>query len=137
MLVSNLMREMDQIRKNFQSLVSGEDRCYHQDNYPLTNVVEKEDEFVIHSLLPGVDPKDVEITYENGILTLKGEGKKDFDDENSHYLRRERTYGPFEKRLEVSVPVEADSIKAHYQDGVLKVSIKKAEKAKPVKIKID
>ncbi len=137
MLVSNLMREMDQIRKTFQSLVSGEDRCCHQDGFPLTNVVEKKDEFVINSLLPGVDPKDVEITYENGVLTLKGERKKDLDKESSHYLRRERAYGPFEKRLEVRVPVEADSIKAHYQDGVLKVSINKAEKAKPVKIKID
>ncbi len=137
MLVNNLIREMDQMRKNFHSLVSGEDRCYHQDDYPLTNVMEKEDELIIHSLLPGVDPKDVEITYEDGILTLKGERKKNLEEDTTHYVRQERSYGPFEKRLKVRVPVEADSIKAHYQDGVLKVILKKSEKAKPVKIKIN
>ncbi len=137
MLVNSLFREMDQMRKNFHSLMSGEDRCSHQEDYPLTNVVEKEDGLIIHSLLPGVNPKDVEITYEDGILTLKGERKGGLDKDATHYLRQERAYGPFEKRLKVRVPVETDSIKAHYQDGVLKVTLKKTEKAKPIQIKIN
>ena len=76
------------------------------------------------------------ITYENGILSITGEKKSDREDKY-HYLRNERSFGGFNKQLKIKTSIDHKSIKASYKDGVLNIDLKKAEAAKPIKIKVN
>ena len=126
MLATNLFQELDRLNASF-NLFSNEyeNRYFHDGDYPLTNVVEEDNEFKVYSLLPGVDSKDVDITYENGVLTLSGERKGDTGEENN-VLSQERSFGKFRKKLKVKVPVDVEKITALYKNGVLDIILKKA-----------
>ncbi|MDH4128323.1 MAG: Hsp20/alpha crystallin family protein [Spirochaetota bacterium] len=135
-MLATLFHEMDLLNRSFDSLFNGIGNRFHGGDFPLTNVVEKNDEYEVYSLLPGIDPNEVDITFENGVLSITGEKKCDTD-ENKKCIRNERSYGNFNKQLKIKAPVDTESIKASYKDGVLKVVFKKSEQAKPIKIKLD
>ena len=137
MLVNDLFRELDEMRRSFDSLFNGYSDSYTRGtDYPLVNVHEKENEYHIEALLPGVNPNEVSITFENGILSIAGEKKNDRDDKYN-YLRNERSFGGFNKQLKIKTSIDHTSIKASYKDGVLNIDLKKAEAAKPIKIKVN
>jgi len=81
------------------------------------------EDLVIRADLPGIDPKEVELTVEGDRLTIKGERKRTYQD-SGEYLRREVVYGRFERSVPLPAGVDADSIKATYHDGVLEVTMK-------------
>ena len=93
-----------------------------------------QDEIVIVANVPGVRPEDVEITLEGDTLTIKGE--RPAPTENVNYVLQERTYGPFQRTLNVNVPVDANRAEAHYENGLLILSIPKAESVKPKTIQV-
>lgn len=104
---------------------------------PSVDIAEKEDRFVIHADVPGVDPKDIEITMDNGVLTIKGERVfKDEQQEEGRYRRVERARGSFMRRFALPETADPDRISARSRDGVLEVEIMKGEKAKPRKIEV-
>ena len=135
-MLTTLFNEMDRLNQTFGSLFNGIARRSQIDDFPLTNVIEREDDYEIYSLVPGVDSKEIDITFENGVLSISGE-KKSEKDENGMCIRNERSFGKFNKQLKIKVPVDPDSIKASYKDGLLKVVFRKSESAKPIKIKLD
>ncbi len=92
------------------------------------------DEVVIQASVPGVNPNDVEITIEGETLTIKGERKPPL--ENVEYQIQERRYGPFGRTLNLGVPVQADKAEATFDQGVLTLTIPKAEEVRPKVIKI-
>lgn len=105
---------------------------------PAVDVKEEKNSFVVTADVPGVDPKDIEITMENGALTIRGEHKygSEDKDEESGYRRIERSYGTFYRRLALPDIADADNISAKGKNGVLEIVIPKSEKAKPRRIEI-
>jgi len=103
---------------------------------PKVDVREEEDRYVFLADIPGVDPKDIEVTAANGILTIKGERKSEAKEERAGYKRIERSQGMFYRRF--SLPDTADSahIKANSKNGVLELVVPKHEAVKPRKIEV-
>jgi HSP20 family protein len=92
------------------------------------------DEIVIVANVPGVKPEDVEITIEGDSLTIKGQRLPLAKDVN--YVLQERGFGPFQRTLNINVPVDANRAEAHYENGVLTLRIPKAESMKPKTIQV-
>src|SRR5436309_6118950 len=104
---------------------------------PAVDIYETEHELVVKADLLEIDPKDLDIRVENNILTIRGERKFEKKVNEDNYLRVERAYGTFSRSFTLSNTVNADAIKAEYQNGVLTLTIPKREEAKPKQIKIN
>jgi HSP20 family protein len=101
-----------------------------------TDVSEDENALQITMELPGVDPDDVRLSLENNVLTIRGEKKQQFDENNERVHRFERVYGVFERTFVLPNTVDPDSIEARFENGVLIVRIPKAERARPREIRV-
>jgi HSP20 family protein len=110
-------------------------------NTPALDISETKDAYTVKAQLPGWKPEDVDITFENGQLTLRGEWKDEKEEnedkgEEAKWHRREIRYSSFERSLMLPVEIEADKAQAHFENGVLTLSLPKAEVVKPKQIKI-
>lgn len=103
---------------------------------PPVDVFERQDQLVIRAEIPGVSRDDMDVSIEHGVLTLKGERKPDPDFPVNTARRTERVYGAFTRRFSLPATVDASKIAAAYKDGVLEVSVPKAESAKPKQVEI-
>lgn len=90
--------------------------------------------FQVNAYLPGINPEDVEITFEGDELTIRGQLPA--APEGAEFLKRELYHGGFFRRLSFNVPVDADGIEAHFHNGLLTLTVPKAEAVKPKQIKI-
>jgi len=99
-------------------------------------VRETPDAFVIDAKLPGLRPEDIEISVEDGRLTIRGErsASSEISGESSH--RVERRYGGFFRSIALPSGIKDDAIEASYDDGVLTITVPKAEQAKPRRIEV-
>jgi HSP20 family protein len=104
---------------------------------PAADIYETEHELVVKADLPEIDPKDLDIRVENNILTIRGERKFEKKVNEENYLRVERAYGAFSRSFSLANTVNAEAIKADYQNGVLTLTIPKREEAKPKQIKVN
>lgn len=104
---------------------------------PSVDVYETEDSLVIDAEVPGIDPKDIEVLLEDGVLTLKGERKLEKEVQEENYQRIERAYGAFQRSIRLPSEVDEDSVSAGYDNGVLKITVPKVEPKKPKSVKID
>jgi HSP20 family protein len=104
---------------------------------PAVDIKEEKERFLIHADLPGVEPKNIEITMENGMLTLKGERAAENKEETTKFKRIERIRGTFLRRLSLPDTVKADAITAKYKDGVLEVIVPKDETSKPRQVAVE
>ncbi len=103
---------------------------------PAVDIKEEDDRFVIYADLPGVDPKDIEITMDKGVLTLKGERSEETKEEYEGYKRVERVSGSFHRRFSLPDTADAERIEAKGKNGVLEITLPKQEKAQPRKITV-
>ncbi|HHS12998.1 MAG TPA: Hsp20/alpha crystallin family protein [bacterium] len=103
---------------------------------PIVDVAETEDAYEIKAEIPGLKKEDIKISLEEGMLTLQGEKKEEKEKEKRNYHRIERVYGAFHRSFRLPREVEADKIKARYEDGILSVVIPKSEKLKPKQIAV-
>ena len=104
---------------------------------PAIDVHETADELVVTAALPGIKAEDVEITMTGQTLTLRGEFKADQQVKQEQYLYRERRFGSFSRTLQLPVRVQGDQARADFTDGVLTLTIPKAEEVKPRQIRIN
>jgi HSP20 family protein len=104
---------------------------------PAVDIYETEHELVLKADLPDIDPKDLDIRVENNILTIRGERKFEKNVNEENYLRVERSYGSFTRSFTLANTVNAEAIKAAYENGVLTLTIPKREEAKPKQIKVN
>jgi HSP20 family protein len=104
---------------------------------PAADIYETEHELVVKADLPEIDPKDLDIRVENNILTIRGDRKFEKKVNEENYLRVERAYGAFSRSFSLANTVNAEAIKADYQNGVLTLTIPKREEAKPKQIKVN
>jgi HSP20 family protein len=104
---------------------------------PAVDIYETAHELVVKADLPEVDAKELDIRVENNLLTIRGERKFEKKVSEDHYLRVERAYGSFSRSFSLANTVDADAIKADYQNGALTLTIPKREEAKPKQIKVN
>ena len=100
------------------------------------DVYETDDDVVVKSAIPGVKPEDIDISLTGDTLTIKGETKFEEEVKEENYVRREMRYGSFARTVTVPVSVVADKADAEFEDGVLTLTLPKAEETKPKTIKI-
>ena len=91
---------------------------------------------VVKTTVPGVRPEDIEIDVTGNILSIRGERKAEKEVKEENYIRRERSYGRFSREVSLPGGVLADKAEADFEDGVLTITIPKAEEAKPKVIKV-
>lgn len=103
---------------------------------PKIDISENEKEFLVRAEVPGIDKKDIDITLSEGLLTIKGEKIFENEEKNENFHRRESSYGSFTRSFQLSSEIENDGIEANYKDGVLKITLPKAEAVAPKKIEV-
>ncbi len=104
---------------------------------PAVDIKEERDRFVIHADIPGVKPEDIDVSMENGVITIKGEKKTEATTDKEGYKRVERTFGSFYRRFSLPDTADSDAITAKSAHGVLEITIPKRESVKPKKITVD
>lgn len=104
--------------------------------YPMVDIKENKDEFTVLAELPGMKKDDIHITFTNGRLVLEGERKKEKEEKDANYHRVERAYGKFYRSFDLPTAVQGDKINAEFKDGILKISLPKAEEVKPKEIDV-
>jgi HSP20 family protein len=103
---------------------------------PRVDIREEDTRFAIVADIPGVDPKDIEITMEKGVLSIRGERKAPAD-ENGRLTRAEREHGAFHRRFALPDVADADNIQASGKHGVLEISIPKRPESAPRRINVN
>lgn len=104
--------------------------------YPACDVFEDKEAIKIVAEVPGVTPEDVKISLENNLLTIRGEKKQQAEERTERVHRYERSYGAFERTFALPNTADPDRIQASYQNGILTVSVPKAERARPREIPV-
>lgn len=136
-------REMEALRENvnrlFQEALGGPARGVPSARpwAPAVDVVEDDEKIVVKAELPGMRKEDVEVELTGDTLTIRGERKFEEKEEKQNYIRVERAYGRFQRAFTIGVPIKADDLKANYKEGVLEITIPKAEEVKPKKVDVE
>jgi HSP20 family protein len=104
---------------------------------PPVDIHEQDNQFLVHVDLPGVDPKAVEITSEQGVLTIRGRREESLRDARDGYRRIERVTGEFQRRFSLPDSADVQNIKAKAVNGVLQVSIPKVAQVQPQRITVE
>lgn len=131
---------LDQMRREMERAVDSRaeegSSVATSDWVPAVDIKEQDDAFSIVADIPGVDPKDIEVHMDNGVLTIKGEKETESKDEREGYKRVERSYGSFYRRFSLPDTADPEKISAKSNHGVLEVRIAKQEKVQPRKIAV-
>jgi len=105
--------------------------------FPPVDIHTDEDKVVVQAELPGLKQEDIDISFDAGVLTIKGERKRESELKEEGYHCVERSYGTFQRSFTVPAEVDATNIKADLKDGVLTITLPKAEESKARKIKVE
>lgn len=103
---------------------------------PRVDIKEEANRFVIYADLPGIDPQDIEVSMDNGILSIRGERKSEATEETERFSRIERRYGSFHRRFALPDSADPERISAHGRNGVLQIVIPKKPETTPRRIKV-
>jgi HSP20 family protein len=132
-------REMVSMRRAVDRLIENsmgnEELNQAEWSLPL-DVVEKGDAYLVKASVPGIKPDQLEITYNKGLLTIKGEVRDETETDQGEYHLRERRYGTFSRTIALPSTVNAEDIQANYENGVLMLKLPLAEEIKPRRIAI-
>lgn len=104
---------------------------------PTVDIYETESTIVLCIELPGMQADAIDIQITGDTLTIKGERQLDREQTGRQYVRVERAYGPFQRSFTLGLPIEQTKVAANYRDGILELTLPKAEAVKPKQIKID
>jgi HSP20 family protein len=108
-----------------------------QSYVPALDLSETEDAYLVEAAVPGLKPEDLDITFENNVLTIKGETRQESEDKQRSFHRIERRYGSFQRTIALPTTVKTDAIQASLENGILRLEIPKAEEVKPRKISVN
>jgi HSP20 family protein len=103
---------------------------------PRVDIKEEASRFVIFADLPGIDPKDIEVSMDKGILSIRGDRKAETSEQTERYSRVERQYGSFHRRFALPDSADPDGISAHGRHGVLEIVIPKKPETTPRRIRV-
>jgi HSP20 family protein len=134
-LINQLHRDLDRLAGR---PAAGEDEFNAGANWaPAIDIREEDKQFVLHADLPGVDPSQIEVTLDNGVLTLRGRRELAGRDERAGYRRVERVSGEFFRRFALPDTADSNAVKARYTHGVLEVLIPKQVQVLPRRIEVE
>jgi HSP20 family protein len=133
----DVWREMDRLRRDMEGLFTNYGRTVTSTTYPLINVYEDKDALIVAAELPGATREMVSITFSDGVLTIAGRQDPPAGVKNMTPVRQERTEGDFEKTISIPTKIDQNKINASFTNGILTVTLPKAEEAKPKTITID
>ena len=103
---------------------------------PTVDVYEDQENIIIRADLPGVQQEDIDIELNGEVLTLRGERKFEDEQRRDNYVRIERQYGSFQRSFSIGIPVDEAKVRATYRNGILELTIPKAEAVKPKKVQV-
>ena len=142
----DVIKELDNLRKEIDDAFRGAgiNRPYGPTflspvstrRFPMVNFCEDEGHVYIEALVPGVDPKDVDLSVLRNTVTISGERKPFVEKEGQIIHRTELGSGKFSRTVELPVDIDPDKVSAHCTDGIMLITLAKAEHAKPKKIEI-
>ncbi|MCU7916285.1 MAG: Hsp20/alpha crystallin family protein [Candidatus Thiodiazotropha sp. (ex Gloverina cf. vestifex)] len=135
-MMDNWRQEMDPV---FHPLLQREDdtsRVVGGGWVPVVDIKDEDSRYVIRADIPGVKPEDIEVTMENGVLTIRGERKFEETEEKENFKRIERSHGIFYRRFSLPDNTDAEAIEAQGKDGVLEVAIPKTAEKHSKKIEV-
>jgi HSP20 family protein len=135
-LVNQWRRDIDRVFGALDDSVSSSGEVTAAAWAPAVDIKEEDGAYVLHADVPGVDPKDIELDMENGVLTLRGERKSETTEDKDNYRRVERVTGRFYRRFLLPDTADADNISAKSVNGVLEVRIPKQAKVLPRRITV-
>jgi HSP20 family protein len=127
--------EIDRLNQMFSEFVG---ETFARGWVPAVDIYETDaHEVVLKAELPDMKREDINLTFENGVLTLRGERKAEQEVKREHFQRRERHYGSFTRSFTLPNTVDASRINASYKDGVLTIRLPRREEAKPKQIAVN
>ena len=134
----SVWRDLDRMQRDMNRLFNSYSPSVMRSapSYPAINIWANDDGQVITAEMPGVDVKDIDIDVTADTLTLSGERNPDETTNGSSYHRRERVYGKFSRTIQLPFMVDANKVEAKFADGILSITLPKAEADKPKKIAI-
>ncbi len=130
----NMQREIDRMFDRFRGGMQDDGSATAW--LPAVDITENADAFVVNVEVPGIKKNDVKISVQNGVLTVRGERKQEEESQGETYHRLERSHGVFQRSFTLPTSVKSDKIDAAYNDGVLTITLPKAEEAKPKEIEV-
>lgn len=104
---------------------------------PALDILEDKDNFIVRAELPGMKREDIDVSLQDGALSISGERKLEKKFEEAEVYRTERFFGKFQRTVSLPAAVAADKVKAQYKDGVLTITLPKTEEAKPKQIDVN
>jgi HSP20 family protein len=131
-LFDQINDEMNRYLSSMRSTAANQEH----DWTPAVDIQEEDNRYLLTADIPGVNRNDVEITLEEGVLTVKGERKAESEAAEEGYRRRERIHGTFVRQFNLPDTVDTVNISATADDGVLKIAIPKQEKPEPRRITV-
>jgi HSP20 family protein len=111
-------------------------RAFTEEWLPSADISETKDNLLIKAELPGLDPKDINVSVSGDLLTIKGEKKKEEEEKDEHHYFMERYYGSFQRSFRLPVNVQGDKVEATFDKGVLNITLPKSEEAKKKEIEV-
>ncbi|GAA6133808.1 Hsp20/alpha crystallin family protein [Oceaniserpentilla sp. 4NH20-0058] len=131
--------EMDAVLSRYRPQVSkaNTEAMKQADWYPSVDVSESDENFHVHADLPGVKKEDMSISVNEGVLTVSGKRESRHEETNNKLHRVERSYGSFTRSFTLPDNVNAKSINASFEEGVLNIDIPKSNEEKPKRIQVD
>lgn len=103
---------------------------------PSLDIAETDDEITVEAELPGMDPKNLDVSIIGQTLTIAGEKKETSEKKERDFVRTERRFGSFRRRINLPAEIDADKVKAEFKDGVLTLKLRKVASAAPRRIKV-
>ena len=133
--LSSFRKEMDRLFNRFWE-DDGGDLPTLREWVPSVDFSESDDAYVARVEIPGLEPKDVQVTLQENVLTVKGEKKEEIKQKDERYYRMERSYGAFSRSIRLPSPVDGTKVSAVFHNGVLTVTVPKTPEAKAATIPI-
>lgn len=134
----SIWQEMDQLQREMNRLFSATStgRVINSPNYPAINIWTNEDGQIISAEMPGVQPDDIDIDVTGDALSISGVRNPDDVAKEARYHRRERNYGAFSRTIQLPFMVDTNKVEANFLNGILLITLPRAEADKPKKITI-
>jgi len=133
----DLWREMERLRREMNGLFENAGRASGSTTYPLVNMYDGPENVVVTAELPGIAKEEVNISFADGALTIAGKREPLRDVKSMTAVREEREAGEFEKTVRIPTKVQSEKISATFGNGILTITMPKAEEAKPKSITIE
>jgi HSP20 family protein len=133
----------DRFRREFDDLV---DRFFGKEPFltgalgtfsPAIDISETDENYLVKGEIPGIDPEDLEINLTGDVLTIKGEKKEETEEKDESMYRKERRFGTFKRVFTIPCEIQEDKIEAKFENGLLSLTLPKAEDGKKKSIQID